>query len=151
MIILYKTYPWINPNTGKEPETGDEFLYVFWTHKDEPEKKYLCMRPEPPVHPIKKHPLGFLGFISLIITVFLGEIWIDLSIFFGFIFLCSLITGSIISVFTYTLYYKKVRKWKQKVIIDWKSNKLRYKYSECTLSDFVFEVGGSPIDEKVFF
>ena len=140
-------YPWVNPSTGLEPETGDEFLYVFFTHKNEPDKTYLCMSPTT-THPIKKHPLGFMGLVSIVLIPFLGE---SLSFWFGLILFFSLITGSIISVFTYTVYYNKVRKWKRQVILDWKSNKLRYKSSECTLSDFTFKLGGSPIDEKVFF
>ena len=49
------------------------------------------------------------------------------------------------------VYYKKERKWKQQVINDWKSDKLRYKHSEATLSTVAFKLGGSPIDESAFF
>ena len=49
------------------------------------------------------------------------------------------------------IYYKKERKWKQQVIHDWKSDKLRYKHSESILSDFTFKIGGSPMDESKFF
>ena len=149
MLISYKTYPWVNTSTGKEPVTGDEFLYVFFSHKDEPEKKFLCMNPS--VHPIKKHPIGFLGLVSFLPLIIgeetLGEL---LFVFIG-IFIISLITGSIISFGNYVSYYNKERKWKQQVINDWKSDKLRYKHSESILSTFTFKLGGSPIDESVFF
>ena len=150
MLISYKTYPWLNTNTGKEPVTGDEFLYVFYSHKDEPEKKFLCMNPS--VHPIKKHPIGFLGLISFL-PLLAGEETLGELLFVVFIgiFIISLITGSIISFGNYIGYYNKERKWKQQVINDWKSDKLRYKHSESILSAFTFKLGGSPIDESVFF
>ena len=148
MLISYKTYPWINETTGKEPVTGDEFLYVFFTHKDEPGKTFLCMKPS--VHPINKHPLGFLGLISFF-PLLLSETLGDLLFVFMIAFILSFITGSIISFGTYISYYKKERKWKQQVIHDWKSDKLRYKHSESILSDFTFKIGGSPMDESKFF
>jgi len=147
MIVFYKTYPWINPETGKEPKTGDEFLYIFFTHKDEPNKTYLCMKPS--IHPIKQHPLGFFGFISLFPLTLQEKIGDFLVVFFV-IFFCSLFTGSLISFWTYISYYTKEKKWKQQVIKDWKSDKLKYKYSDSILSDFTFKLGGSPIDESKF-
>ena len=150
MLISYKTYPWVNTITGKEPVTGDEFLYVFFSHKDEPEKTFLCMNPS--VHPIKKHPIGFLGLVSFLLLLIIGDDTLgDLTIVFGGVFVMGLITGSIMSFGHYIGYYKKERKWKQQVINDWKSNKLRYKHSEATLSTYAFKLGGSPIDESAFF
>ena len=150
MLISYKTYPWVNTITGKEPVTGDEFLYVFFSHKDEPEKTFLCMNPS--VHPIKKHPIGFLGLVSFLLLLIIGDDTLgDLTIVFGGVFVMGLITGSIMSFGHYISYYKKERKWKQQVINDWKSNKLRYKHSEATLSTYAFKLGGSPIDESAFF
>ena len=150
MLISYKTYPWVNTITGKEPVTGDEFLYVFFSHKDEPEKTFLCMNPS--VHPIKKHPIGFLGLVSFLLLLIIGDDTLgDLTIVFGGLFVMGLITGSIMSFGHYIGYYKKERKWKQQVINDWKSNKLRYKHSEATLSTYAFKLGGSPIDESAFF
>mgnify|MGYP003328867665 FL=1 len=66
-MASYKKYPWVNTITGKKPVTGDEFLYVFFSHKDEPEKTFLCMNPS--THPIKKHPIGFLGVASFILLL----------------------------------------------------------------------------------
>lgn len=153
MLISYKSYKWVNPETGKEPVLGDEFLYVFFAHKDEPQKVYLCMKPA--IHPIKKHPMGLLGILAFVIAVALGEnenqILSDTAIISGIIGLLFLITGSIFSFISYTSYYLKERQWKQKVIIDWKSDLLRFKHHESTLSDFKFKKGGAPIDEKVFF
>ena len=148
MLISYKTYPWVNSKTGKEPVTGDEFKYVFYSHKDEPEKKFLCMNPS--VHPIKQHTIGFLGLVSFL-PILIGETLGELLYLFIGIFIISLITGSIISFGTYINHYNKERKWKQQVINDWKSDKLRYKHSESILSTFTFKLGGSPIDESVFF
>ena len=42
------------------------------------------------------------------------------------------------------------RKWKQKVIHDWKSDKLRYEHSKSILCSWKFD-RVAPIDEKVFF
>lgn len=154
ILASYKTYPWVNTITGKEPVTGDEFLYVFFSHKDEPEKTFLCMNPS--VHPIKKHPIGFLALVSFLILLImgdkLGELTDGASLYvLGGIFVMGLITGSIMSFGHYIGYYKKERKWKQQVINDWKSDKLRYKHSEATLSTVAFKLGGSPIDESAFF
>ena len=150
ILASYKTYPWVNTITGKEPVTGDEFLYVFFSHKDEPEKTFLCMNPS--VHPIKKHPIGFLALVSFLLLLIIGDDTLgDLTIVFGGVFVMGLITGSIMSFGHYIGYYKKERKWKQQVINDWKSNKLRYKHSEATLSTYAFKLGGSPIDESAFF
>ena len=150
ILASYKTYPWVNTITGKEPVTGDEFLYVFFSHKDEPEKTFLCINPS--VHPIKKHPIGFLGLVSFLLLLIIGDDTLgDLTIVFGGIFVIGLITGSIMSFGHYIGYYKKERKWKQQVINDWKSDKLRYKHSEATLSTVAFKLGGSPIDESAFF
>ena len=150
ILASYKTYPWVNTTTGKEPVTGDEFLYVFFSHKDEPEKTFLCMNPS--VHPIKKHPIGFLALVSFLLLLIIGDDTLgDLTIVFGGIFVMGLITGSIMSFGHYIGYYKKERKWKQQVINDWKSDKLRYKHSEATLSTVAFKLGGSPIDESAFF
>lgn len=96
MLISYNTYPWLNESTGKEPVTGDEFLYLFYSHKDEPEKKMLCMKPA--VNPIKKHPLGFLGLISVLAFLFFGEEMIEeLNILFGVLFALGFITGALFS------------------------------------------------------
>ena len=150
MLIEFKTYPFINSKTGKKPVTGDEFLYLFFIHKEDPDRKvYLCMDPTR-VHPIKKHPLGVLGYISVCL-IMLEDFLFDLSPYPQLILLCGIITGSMFSLINYIVYYIRLRKWKQKVILDWKSNKLRYKYSESTLSDFNFQLGCSPIDEKLFF
>tara|TARA_S200000501_G_scaffold148096_1_gene139715 strand:- start:2427 stop:2873 length:447 start_codon:yes stop_codon:yes gene_type:complete len=148
-MASYKTYPWVNTITGKKPVTGDEFLYVFFSHKDEPEKTFLCMNPS--THPIKKHPIGFLGVASFILLLIIGDTLGELIYVFGGIFIISLITGSLMSFGHYISYYKKERKWKQQVINDWKSDKLRYKHSEATLSTYAFKLGGSPIDESAFF
>ena len=149
MLISYNTYPWINESTGKEPVTGDEFLYLFFSHKDEPEKKMLCMKPA--VNPIKKHPLGFLSLISGLAFAFFGEEMIEeLNILFGVLLTLGFITGALFSFFTYINYYRKERKWKQKVIHDWKSDRLKYKHSESILCGWKFD-RVSPIDEKAFF
>jgi hypothetical protein len=151
MLISYNTYPWINEATGKEPITGDEFLYLFFSHKDEPEKKMLCMKPA--VHPIKKHPLGFLGLISVLAFLLFGdemERIEELRYLFLVLFAIGLITGAVFSFCTYINYYLKERKWKQKVIHDWKSDKLRYEHSKSILCSWKFD-RVAPIDEKVFF
>ena len=90
--------------------------------------------------------------VSFLLLLIIGDDTLgDLTIVFGGVFVMGLITGSIMSFGHYIGYYKKERKWKQQVINDWKSNKLRYKHSEATLSTYAFKLGGSPIDESAFF
>ena len=110
----------------------------------------------PSVHPTKKHPLGCLGLVSFLFLLIMGDTLGELTdgaafYVLGGIFVISLITGSIMSFGHYIGYYKKERKWKQQVINDWKSDKLRYKHSEAILSTYAFKLGGSPIDESAFF
>jgi hypothetical protein len=161
MIIFFETYPWVNESTGQEPVTGDEFKYIFFAHKDRPRKKFLCMNPAK--HPIKQHPIGFLGILSFFIIIILyffgvpmfdfNAATFDLLDNYGFILLffvvISFISGTMFSFGFYIDYYIKERKWKQQVINDWKSNKLRYKYSKSTLGKF--GKWGEPQDEELFF
>lgn len=145
-MILYKRYPWINPFTGREPITGDEFLYHFYTNKNDPTRIFLCI--EPSVHPIKKHPFGFLGLIGWILSLTIGDSLGIEFILIPIVFtIFSIISGSIFSFFTYIFYYLNERKWKQQVIDDWKSDKLRYKQSESELTG----INLKPIDESKFF
>lgn len=146
MLISYKNYQWINPETGKKPVTGDEFLYVFFSSKEEPDKKYLCMNP--PVHPIKKHPLGFLGWFLCVVNYFIGD---KNDLFFVFILIIGglFISGTMFSFLTYIPYFFQEKKWKKQVLNDWKSGVLRYKYSESKLSKF--GDWGSPQDESLFY
>jgi hypothetical protein len=147
MLIKYKPYPWVNSLTGKEPKTGDEFLYHFYINKDEPERTFLCIQPS--IHPIKKHPFGFfylnVGILLLSLGRFLHE---DLIFISGMLLIVGIISGSIFSFISYIFYYLNEKKWKKQVIQDWKLDKLRYKHSDSILcssySPFI------PIDESKF-
>ena len=150
MLIFYKNYRWINPNTGKKPVTGDEFKYMFFSHKNNPERIFLCMNPA--IHPIKKHPVGFIGWPLLIIVVFLIDIFDSSNIFFMILFLVLigiLVSGRMFTFLSYLSYYHNEKKWKQRVLSDWKSGMLRYKYSESELGKF--GPWGVPQDESLFF
>ena len=144
MLISFKNYTWINPETGRKPVRGDEFLYKFLDNSDESEKKHLCM--DPSINPIKKHPIGFLGLLSFLFgSTFDG----DIQTFILILFMLSLISGTLISFISYVFFYFKEKKWKRQVILDWKSGKLKYNSSESILvSSKNIRI---PLDENIFF
>lgn len=151
MLISYKTYPWINTSTGSPPVTGDEFLYVWYGTPPR-----LCMKK--PTNPILKHPFGFLFWVFILLIICKHTFGLDFldenDFFIGIwilVFILGIYTGSCISFLYYINYYRKERKWKQQVINDWKSNKLRHKYSESVLNKFEFKEKPSPQKEDVFF
>ena len=155
MIYSYINYKWENP------KTGDEYLYFWWngseyTFKDSKhsnsEKIYLCI--DPPVHPIKKHPIGFVGITSLVIMYLVILLDVvpshsDIYVYFFSIFFIGIITGGVSSFGTYVPYYLKEKKWKRKIILDWKNDNLKYKHSESVLGKC--EPLGEIQDEEIFF
>ena len=155
MIFSYINYKWGNP------KTGDEYLYFWWkgsklsskdsTHSNY-EKIYLCI--DPPVHPIKKHPIGFAGILCLVIIFLIGLLDIvpthsNIYFYLGSILFIGIISGGVPSLGTYIPYYLKEKKWKRKVIFDWKNDKLKYKHSETILGKC--DPLGEIQDEEIFF
>ena len=155
MIFSYINYKWENP------KTGDEYLYFWWKSSEytfknskhtNDEKIFLCI--DPPIHPIKKHPLGFVGITSLILTFLIGSLDIivthsDIYFYLFCVFFIGVITGGVSSFGTYVPYFLKEKKWKRKVILDWKNDKLKYKHKESILSKC--KPLGELQDEEKFF
>lgn len=120
MLISWTNYKWPNP------KRGEAYLYLLHIPKGESEP-ILFMNPSKP-NPLSKHPIGFIGCLSIILG-FLNVVPEDYTGYVGFIFVMALITGTIFSFISYTVYYFKEKKWKKGVIEDWKAGFLNHPYT----------------------